>query len=214
MTDETPSPPRRPRRRTKPGTTPDAVDTGAIDDAPTEAVAIDAASPAAPSEPVAVRTPAEAAAFSREELSAPAALRVERGALTGVTATEVDLRIGGIGMLDAQEVFVQWGGVGAARAERLEVGLGSVGAVLAGEAKVTQGIAGSIVARDVVLEQSFVRTLFAQRVTAVRPTGVLVMIAQQVSGDIRPLLDWKGAIAAGAALGLVTAVARLVRDRN
>ena len=43
------------------------------------------------------------------------------------------------------------------------------------------------------------RTLIAQEVTINRPTGVLVMIAQRVSGDVRPVLDWRGALAAGAA---------------
>ena len=38
------------------------------------------------------------------------------------------------------------------------------------------------------------------------------MIAQHVSGDVRPLVDWKGALAAGAAIGLGVAVSRIGRD--
>jgi hypothetical protein len=120
--------------------------------------------------------------------------------------------MGGIGAADAEDVFVQWGGVGAARAEQLDVELGGVGAALAGEAHLSLAVAGSIAARDAYVEQSFVRTLIAQRVTVSRPTGVLVMIAQHVSGDVRPVVDWKGALAAGAAIGLGLAVSRFRRE--
>ena len=150
-------------------------------------------------------------------LAAPGAgetvFRLERGGIAEATAGSVDVKLGGIGRLDAEEVFVQWGGVGAARADRLGVEFGSVGAALAGEIRVTQGFAGSVVTRDATLEQSFVRTLVAQRVTVNRPTGVLVMIAQRVSGDVRPVLDWRGALAAGAAFGVVTMAWRALRGK-
>ena len=119
-----------------------------------------------------------------------------------------------MGRLDAEEVFVQWGGVGAARAGKLGVEMGSLGAGLAGEIRVTQGYVGAVAAQEAVLEQTFVRTLIAGRVTANRPTGVLVMIAQHVSGDVRPVLEWRGALAAGAAMGLVMALVRAVRGRG
>jgi hypothetical protein len=140
--------------------------------------------------------------------------KLERVAVAGMTARDVDLRLGAIGALDAEEVLVGWGAIGAARADRVGVELGSLGAALAGEARVSLGVAGSIAAREAVLEQSFVRTLVAQHVTATRPTGVLVMIAQHVSGDVRPLLDWRGALVAGTAFGLVTALARAFRARG
>jgi hypothetical protein len=134
------------------------------------------------------------------------------GSVGMLTAGDVDLRLGGIGALKAEDTFVQWGGVGAAQTEQLDVELGGVGAVLAGEAHLSLGVAGSIAARDAFVEQSFVRTLIAQRVTVNRPTGVLVMIAQHVSGDVRPVIDWRGAMAAGAAIGLGVAVSRLWRE--
>ena len=122
--------------------------------------------------------------------------------------------MGGIGALEAEEVLVQWGGIGAARADRIGVEFGSVGAALAGELHVTQGFAGNVVARDATLEQGIVRTLIAQRVTVTRPTGVLVMIAARVEGEVRPVLDWRGALAAGLAFGLVSAVAKALRERR
>ncbi len=192
MTDATPTPARRPRRKdpqTQPSTPVPPADMPAADSIPAE-----------------MTEPGGRAA--------EATLRVERAGLVEASAGNLDLRMGAIGALDAEEVFVQWGAVGAARAERLDVELGTLGAALAGEARMSLGIAGSVAARDAVLEQSFVRTLIAQRVTANRPTGVVVMIAQHVSGDVRPLLDWRGAIFAGAAFGLVTAAVRVIRGRD
>ena len=121
--------------------------------------------------------------------------------------------MGGIGALEAEEVLVQWGGIGAARAERVGVEFGSVGAALAGELHVSQGFAGSVVAREATVGQGIVRTLIAQRVTVTRPTGVLVMIAARVEGEVRPVLDWRGALVAGLAIGLVSAAAKVLRER-
>ena len=143
-----------------------------------------------------------------------ATLRLERAGIAEATAGKVEVRMGGIGALGAEDVFVEWGGVGAVRAERLSVEFGGVGAVLAGEARVTQGIAGSIAAREVILEQGIVRTMFAQHVTIKRPSAVVVMIAQHVTGEVRPLLDWRGALAFGAAFGLVTAIAKAIRKER
>jgi len=74
---------------------------------------------------------------------------------------------------------------------------------MAGELDIAQGGAGSVLAQRVRIEQSFVRTLIAQQVEIHRPSAVLVLIAQRVSGDVRPLLDWRGALAMGAAFGIV-----------
>ena len=75
----------------------------------------------------------------------------------------------------------------------------------------TQGYAGVIAAREATIEQGLVRTLIAQQVTVNRPTGVLVMIAQQVSGDVRPLLDWRGALVVGGAFAVVASLLRGTR---
>ena len=44
-----------------------------------------------------------------------------------------------------------------------------------------------------------------------RPSAVLVLIAQRVTGDVRPVLDWKGALVAGLAFGLVSVLVRALR---
>jgi len=139
-------------------------------------------------------------------------LRVERGGIGDVTAETVEVRIGGIGAARAEDVFVQWGGIGATRADTASVEFGSIGAALAGEARVSQGYAGLIVAREATVEQALVRTMIAQRVTINRPSAVLILIAQRVDGSVRPLLDWRGALAAGLGVAAVTAVARVAGE--
>jgi hypothetical protein len=51
-------------------------------------------------------------------------------------------------------------------------------------------------------------------VTISRPSAVLVMIALKVTGEVRPLLDWRGALAAGAAVALVSGVFKVLRQRR
>ena len=139
-------------------------------------------------------------------------LRVERGGIGDVTAETVEVRLGGIGAARAEDVFVQWGGIGATRADTVSVEFGSIGAALAGEARVSQGYAGLLVAREATVEQALVRTMIAQRVTINRPSAVLILIAQRVDGSVRPLLDWRGALAAGLGVAAVTAVARVAGE--
>jgi len=118
-----------------------------------------------------------------------------------VEADAVEVHQGAVGRVDATEVSVTQGAIGAARAERISVQMGGIGAVMAGEVDLSQGVAGSILAQRARIDQSFVRTLIAQQVEIHRPSAVLVLIAQRVSGDVRPLLDWRGALVLGATFG-------------
>ena len=140
-------------------------------------------------------------------------LHLERGGIGEATAGSVEVRMGGIGRVDAEDVHVAWGGIGAASARTMSVEFGSVGAAMAGELRVTQGMVSGVIAREATVEQGFVRTLIAQHVTINRPSGVLLMIAGRVDGDVRPVLDWRGALAAGLGLGLVSAVVTAFRKR-
>ena len=94
----------------------------------------------------------------------------------------------------------------------MSVEFGSIGAALGGDVRVTQGIAGSVMAREVTIEQGFARTVIAQNVTVSRPSAVLVLIAQHVEGDVRTLVDWRGALAFGIAFGLVAGIVRSARE--
>ena len=125
-----------------------------------------------------------------------------------VQADAVEVHQGAIGRVDATTVVVTQGAIGAARADRVSVQMGGLGAAMGQEVSITQGGAGSILAGTASVEQSFVRTLVAQRVEIHRPSAVLFLIAQRVSGDIRPVLDWRGALAFGAAFGVLAGIFR------
>ena len=66
----------------------------------------------------------------------------------------------------------------------------------------------NLLARDVRLDQSAAWSVFGGRVTFERQSLAGVVIAQRVEGNVRPLLDWRGALVFGAVTGLVMAVVR------
>jgi hypothetical protein len=92
--------------------------------------------------------------------------------------------------------------------------MGGLGAAMGSEISISQGGAGSILAQRASVEQSFVRTLVAQEVEIRRPSAIVVLIAQRVTGDVRVLLDWRGALAFGAAFGLVAGLVRRARGQR
>lgn len=138
-------------------------------------------------------------------------LTLVRTSVAEANARTVDVRQGAIGRLEADEVFVSQGAIGAARGDRVGVELGALGAGLAGDLRITQGAAGTVVARSATVEQSLIRTLIAGEVHVARPVGVFVLLAGRVDGDVRPVLDWRGALAFGAVTGLLIGLLRRLR---
>ena len=162
---------------------------------------------AAPAAPASLAVPRNGAVAGEVVESATAA-SVRDGSVSQVNATNVDVTRGGIGRVRAVDVAVSQGGIGLAQADRVSVEMGGIGAALAGELRVTQGGVGSVLARDVHVEQSVVRTVVANNVHFERTTGVLVLLARRVDGDVRAVLDWRAAVAFGAAFGIVTSIFR------
>jgi hypothetical protein len=135
-------------------------------------------------------------------------VRVERGGIAAARADTVDVVQGGIGRLVATNVQISQGGIGAARAERITIDMGGVGAAMAGRLELSRGAARSVLAREAHLEQAFAQTVVANHVTMARGSGALVVIGRRIEGEVRTLLDWRGALALGAALGLVLGLVR------
>lgn len=161
-------------------------------------------------QPDAITTPTEAAPTS----AGTETTVFERVGLDEAAARAIDVRIGGIGSARAIDIAVSQGGVGIARADRVSVELGGIGIALADQVQITQGGATAVVGREVSIEQAFVRTVIAQNVTVRRPTGVLVLLAQRVDGDVRALLDWRAALAFGAASGAAFGLVRGLASRR
>ena len=131
-----------------------------------------------------------------------------------IEADAVEVRQGAVGRVDASEISVMQGAIGGAKGERIDVHMGAIGAALGGTVSVTQGMAGTVLAQRARVEQSFIRTLVAQDVTIARPSAILFLVAQRVSGDVKVLLDWRGAIAFGAAFGILAGLFGLGRRRG
>lgn len=132
----------------------------------------------------------------------------------GTSPGPMEIHQGAVGRAEATTIDVRQGAIGAARAGSVSVDQGALGAALAGDVRVSQGIARTVVARTVAVEQSFVRTLVAGEVKVERATGIGILVARRVVGDVRVLLDWRGALAFGAAAGFVAGLVRRAGRRS
>lgn len=133
---------------------------------------------------------------------------ITQGGATTVTAGSVSIRQGGIANAQADDITVSMGGVALARADRVSVEMGGMGIAFAREAHLTQGAARSVIAKDIHVDQSLVGSALAGRVTFQRPSAIILLIAGRVEGPVQAILDWKGAIAFGAAFGAVVGLLR------
>jgi len=164
-------------------------------------------------------SPPDTIRADRVEISQGGAERVEatsvsimQGGVGTAVATTVDVRQGGIGQASATDIALSQGAIGFARGERVSLEMGAIGAAVGDDVRVTQAMANIVAARgDVTVDQSLVSTLIGYRVTIRQPSAVLLIIAGKVDGSVRPLLDWRGGLAAGAAAGLVIGLLRAGR---
>ena len=146
------------------------------------------------------------------ERDAPVPAVAEDG--SAIQAERVEVRMGAVGRVDSEHLEVIQGAVGGARAGSVSVQQGALGGALAGQVTVRQSFARSILAREVSVEQSFVRTMVAAQVHVERATFVGILLARRVAGDVRVLLDWRGALAFGAAFGLLAGLVGRGRRRR
>jgi hypothetical protein len=133
---------------------------------------------------------------------------ITQGGASVVNARTVEVHQGGIANAQADDISVRMGGIALARADRLSVEMGGVGLALAREAQVTQGMARTVIAQDVRVDQGLIGTAFAGRVTFEQPAGVFLLLAGRTEGPVKALMDWRGALAFGAAFGLLVGLLR------
>jgi hypothetical protein len=67
---------------------------------------------------------------------------------------------------------------------------------------VTQGFARTVLARDVRISKGGAQTVVAGHVTMEPQSGALLILARKVEGNVRPVLDWRGALVLGATLAV------------
>jgi hypothetical protein len=129
-------------------------------------------------------------------------ITVSQGGIGAASAEDITVSMGGIGRAQADDIAVRMGAIGIARGERVSVELGAVGFAAGGNVSVTQGFTRAVLARDVRISQGAAQTIVAENVTIEGRVGTFLLIARKVEGDVRTVLDWRGALAAGAALGI------------
>jgi hypothetical protein len=133
-------------------------------------------------------------------------ISVHQGGIGAASAEDITVSMGGIGRAQADDIAVRMGAVGIARGDRVSTELGSIGLAVAREVSVTQGYARTVLARDVRISQG-------ANVTFEKQSGTFVLVARRVNGQVRTVLDWRGALAFGAAVGIaVGLLARRKRD--
>ena len=106
-------------------------------------------------------------------------VEISQGSAGSIEATTVALTQGGAGRVRAHEMTVNQGGIGLARTDRLQLGeRASAFAVISDEAALEPG------------------------------SSVFMLLARSVSGDVRPIVDWRAAAAFGVGLGLAVSILR------
>jgi hypothetical protein len=139
-------------------------------------------------------------------------ISVTQGGIGAASAEDISVEKGGIGRAEADDIAVRMGGIGIARGERISVELGAIGLAAGSEVSMTQGFARAVLARDVHIRQGGAQVVVAANVTFEGPSGTFVLLARKVEGNVRTVLDWRGALAAGAALGI--AIGLLARRKH
>ncbi|HEX7948868.1 MAG TPA: hypothetical protein VF494_00860 [Candidatus Limnocylindrales bacterium] len=130
---------------------------------------------------------------------------------SAIEADRVEIRQGALGRADAHDVEVIQGAIGGVRADSVSVRQGIVGGSMTGSLEVSQGMARTVFANRASLSQSYARTVIANEVQVTKATGIGLLIARRVEGDVRVLLDWRGAAIMGLVGGLVAGLMRTAR---
>ncbi|HET7678360.1 MAG TPA: hypothetical protein VFK38_10985 [Candidatus Limnocylindrales bacterium] len=139
---------------------------------------------------------------------------IVQGGAQEVRAERVDIKQGGAGRVESSEINVRQGGIGLARGERIQVEMGAVGVALAGNIEIHQGIGRLVAARDSVrLEQAGAMNVIANRVEMGPQSGAVLVIARNVTGEVRTLVDWRAGVAFAVTLGVIGAILRALRGR-
>ena len=150
-----------------------------------------------------------AAAASPAEPPAPRAAGPATGSLDAVAVDLLEFERGAIGGVRATDVTARLAAVGGIAANHASVDKGFVSGIAAREATVRQGYVRGMLAQQVHLEQALVRSVVANTVQAGPSTGIAVALARRIDGEAKILLDWRGALALGATLGVALVVVRL-----
>lgn len=125
-------------------------------------------------------------------------VNIQNGGARDIDATNVSITQGGARDIDATTVTVNQGGVGRIQADEVSISQGGVGLVRAEHLTIQDGGAAF--------------AIMADKATLDPETSVFLLIAGSTTGDVKPVLDWRAALAVGAGFAFVlSALRRLFR---
>jgi hypothetical protein len=116
------------------------------------------------------------------------------GAPAAVRADHVEISQTGAQSVDAQTVSITQGGAGQVKAEQVTISQGGIGLARAGKIELNEG--------------SSAFALIADEARVDAGANVMLLVAREASGDVRPLLDLPTALAIGAGFGLAISLLR------
>lgn len=135
------------------------------------------------------------------------------GSLDAVEVDVLEFERGAIGGVRAKDVTARLAMVGGIAASHASVEMGAVNGIVAREATVRQGLVRGVLAQNVRVEQALARVVVANTVQTGPSTGILVAVARRIDGEAKILVDWRGALAFGSALGAFLALIQVARRR-
>jgi hypothetical protein len=119
---------------------------------------------------------------------------IEFDADTTVRAEAVNLTQGGVQSIDATTVTLSQGGAGQVRADEMTVEQGGVGLARVGNLTLGNGASAFAVVAD--------------QATVEEGSSTFLVVSRSFTGDVKPTVDWRVAMAFGAGLGLVLSIFR------
>ena len=113
------------------------------------------------------------------------------------------------------------------RAENVTVSQGSAQSIEASNVSITQGAAAQVSAEQVTVRQgalaltraenvtveaeSSAFAVYAENATVEQGGNVFILLTRSLTGEVRPVLDWRAALALGGGFALVLSILRRIR---
>lgn len=120
----------------------------------------------------------------------------------------------GGGVVRAERVELRQAGAGKIEATSVSVIQGGASRIHASDVSIMQGGAGIVRADSLRLESGAAVMAVATGRAEIRPGArVMVLVARETTGDVQPILDWRGALALVAGFLVVREVLGLLRAR-
>jgi len=149
--------------------------------------------------PMAFEQPAASSddAPSSADISDADKVEITNGGARDIDATTVNITQGGARDIDATNVTINQGGAARISADQVTISQGGVG--LARTEQLTLQDGGNAFA------------VVADKATLDPETSVFLLVAGSTTGDVRPVLDWRAALALGAGFAVVLSALRRLR---